>query len=333
MLNTNSLRLDMLLLHRTRKIINELLSSFGVAVVRAEKKPWFRWGAVPTQVGRYSIQVPVINPISRHYARLPNLMSQLGRLTSLVKMKYPHLTAIDIGANVGDTACIIKTAVDIPLLCIEGDNYSFSFLEKNIRQFQNTTAHKLFLGEKTEAITVTFEKNGWNTTIKPDKAGATQKIEVVSLDDFLATQPKVENFKLLKIDTEGFDCAIIRGGGKFIQQVRPVITFEYNRENMDAIGENGLETFSMLAGFGYSHAAFHDANGRFLFSIKTADHSFIRDLHEYADGPNGSIYYYDITVFSEADSDIASMFVEQERSFRRQGKQVSNQAGSTTKIE
>jgi FkbM family methyltransferase len=314
--------------HRTRTLANKLFGPLGLAIVRVEPQAWFCSKVMTTTVGRFSIQVPAINPISTHYSRHPDYMGQLGRLTSLLKKKYPRLAAIDIGANVGDTACIIKSAADIPLLCIEGDGFTFGFLEKNIRQFQNTAAHNFFLGEKTGGITAAFEKSGWNATIKPGKNPSSKKINILSLDDFLAKQPGVENFKLLKIDTEGFDCSIIRGGAKFIQQVHPIITFEYNRENMDAIGENGLTTLSMLAGFGYSHAIFHDANGRFMSSIKLSDQNLITDLHEYADGRKGGIYYYDITVFSEADSDVAYMFAEQERSFRRQGCQVNNQAGS-----
>jgi FkbM family methyltransferase len=306
----------MTFLHTARTLANKLLSPLGIAIARVEKQPWFRGNVITAQVGRYVIQVPGINPISTHYSRHPDYMSQLGRITALLKAKYPGLAAIDIGANVGDTACIIKSAADIPLLCIEGDDFTFGFLEQNLRQFQNTTAHKLFLGEKTETLAVSLDKGGWNTTIKPDAAGSATKIDVVSLDDFLATQSNVADYKLVKIDTEGFDCSIIRGAKKFLQQVRPVITFEYNRDNMDAIGETGLETLFMLADLGYAQAVFHDANGRFFCSTGLSDHKLIRDLHDYADGKNGSIYYYDITVFPEIDGDVAAGFAGQERSCR-----------------
>lgn len=296
------------------------LAIFGVAIVRAERPQWLRSSPIlTTQVGRYSIQVPSINPLSTGYSRNPDYTGQLGRIASLLVTKFPNLAAIDIGANVGDTACIIKTAADIPLLCIEGDVYTFGFLERNIRQFQNTVAHRLFLAEKTETIGATFAKSGWNTTIKPDKADSARKIKVVSLDDFLVTQPNVSNYKLVKIDTEGFDCSIIRGGVKFIQQVHPVITFEYNRDNMEALGEKGLDTLAMLSGFGYSHVFFHDCVGRFFCSASMSDQVLIRDLHDYADGKHGAIYYFDVTIFHESDSDVAQAFAKMERARRDSG--------------
>jgi FkbM family methyltransferase len=233
-----------------------------------------------------------------------------------LKKKYPGLAAMDIGANVGDTACIIKTAADIPLLCIEGDDYAFGFLEKNIRQFQNTAAHKLFLGEKTGEISAAFEKSGWNTTIKPGESAAAKKIKIAGLDDFLSARPDASAYKLVKIDAEGFDCAIIRGAVKFLKQAHPVLAFEYNRDNMEAIGEGGLDTLSLLAGLGYSQVVFHDCHGRFFSAAPMSDTAFIRDLHDYADGRHGAIYYFDLTLFHEDDAEVAEVFVRTERARR-----------------
>ena len=308
------------LLHHTRNLANKLLAPFSVALVPAEKPRWLRRKIVTAQVGRYSIQVPGTSPIATHYSRYPDHSGHLGRLTSLLKKKFPGLGAIDIGANVGDTACIMKSAEDIPLLCIEGDDFIFGFLERNLRQFQNTTAHKMFLGEKSGLLAVSLDKSGWNTTLIPDKAGTGPKIKIVSLDDFLAGQTEVAHFKLVKIDTEGFDCSIIRGAKKFIQQVHPVITFEYNRENMDTIGEPGLDTLFMLADLGYSDITFHDPFGRLLCSATLADRSLIRDLHDFADGKHPSIYYYDLTLFHESDDDVAQAFVAMERRWRAAGQ-------------
>jgi FkbM family methyltransferase len=304
---------------------NKFLSPLGIAIIETERPKWMRRNSVvTTQIGRYAIQVPSNNPISSWYLSHPNYSSQLGRLTSLARNKFPNLAVIDIGANVGDTACIIKTAEDVPLLCIEGDDYTFSFLQKNVAQFKNTTAHKMFLGEKTVEITAQLEKSGWNTTIKPAEASSSaSRMSITSLDDFILTRPDVDTFKLLKIDTEGFDCSIIRGAKQFIQRVSPVITFEFNRENMDAINEPGIETLFMLADLGYSHIAFHDSHGRFLCATTLNDRGLIHDLYNFADGnPGRSIFYYDLTVFSKSDNDIALAFMNKERAQNERNHQI-----------
>ena len=304
-------------LHVALKSVNDFLSPVGIAVTRTQKTPWKWANSVTTaHVGQYAIEVPTLNPVAWHYAFAPNFVGQLGRLTTLIKKKYSDLAAIDIGANVGDTACIIKSVEDIPLLCIEGEEFTFGFLKKNIAQFRNTAAHQLFLGEKSGVFSMDFENKGWNLTLKPGASPSARSIKLTSLDDFLATQSERQVFKLMKIDTEGFDCSIIRGAANFIREVSPVIFFEYNRGNMDAIGEPGLPTLSKLQELGYSRIVFHDQNGRFLLSATLADHVLIKDMHDYADCVHGRIGYLDITVFHAKDTDLADAFVEAERLHR-----------------
>jgi FkbM family methyltransferase len=306
----------MAFLHRTRLFVNDLLSPFGVAINRVEKQPWKCFRTTQTvvsfQVGRYSIQIPNKSPSSVMYRQHPATFSALGRLTSLVKKKFSFLAVVDIGANVGDTACIIKTAEEVPILCIEGDEDIFGFLQKNIAQFQNVTARQLFLGENNQKFRASFEMSGWNLTLKPDET-STQAVNLTRLDDFILSEPGWQTFKLVKIDAEGFDCSIIRGATNFLRDVRPVIHFEYNRENMDAIGEPGIDTLLLLSGLGYSHVTIHDPWGRFFCSTTLSEQNFIKDLHDYADSVHGRIPYYDITAFHESDSDLAAEFLEIER--------------------
>jgi len=304
------------LFHRIRKATNRLLSPLGLSVERVEKKPWFGSEIVTTRVGQFEIRVPSSSPISTHYTRCPGYSFYLGTLAALLKYKYPNLVAVDIGANVGDTACIIESAAAIPLLCIEGDDLSFSILQENIRQFAGAKAFKLFLGEKSGSLGVSTQKDGWNTTLIPIERGPSRKVNLVSLDEFLASRPERPSIKLLKIDTEGFDCSIIRGAQTYLGQVHPVITFEYNRDNMAALGEKGLDTLALLARLGYDCVAFHDCDGRFFDAAPLSDDRFVRNIHEYADGKHAAVYYFDLTLFHKGDQDVASAFVNGERARR-----------------
>lgn len=318
-------------LHSIRLFVNEVLSPSGLAVDRVPKQPW-KWSrasaqaekearqkirgveaSLTVQVGRYSIEIPSQSPLSSWYG---NQALELGRLTTLMKKKFSFLSVLDIGANVGDTACIIKTAEEVPILCIEGDEYIFGFLQKNVAQFQNVTAHRLFLGEASREIRANFEKSGWNLTLKPSESSG-HAVNVTKLDDFIFTEPGWQTFKLVKIDAEGFDCAIIRGATNFLRAVQPVIQFEYNRESMDPINEPGLNTLLRLSDLGYSQVGIHDNYGRFLCSTSLSEKNFIKDLHDYADSVYGRIPFYDITVFHHSDGDLAAEFHEVERQERR----------------
>lgn len=301
------------LLHSLRLGLNRLIGPLGLAL---DKVPKTRWGTnsavVMARVGRFSIEVPSLNPISTHYDFHPDYSSQLGRLVSIVRKKYKQLAAIDVGANVGDTACIIKSVEDIPLLCIEGDKFTFSFLEKNLKQFQNASPHNLFVGEKTGPMAARVEKAGWNTTILPDQSN-TNTLHITSLDDFLASQTSLETFKLLKVDAEGFDCAIVRGARGFIDRVHPVVSFEYNRQNMEVIGEKGIGTLAMLKELGYDKIIFHNAMGKLLCVASLSEFDLIQDLHDYIGLADNGVIYYDVTLFHANDDDIADVFAQGER--------------------
>lgn len=301
--------------NRVRLLTNKFLAPAGLAVQRVPKSnPWDS-PVITIKVGNYSLQAPRNGQMATLYSGTSHYMSQLATLARVMKKKYPGLSAIDIGSNIGDTACVIKTVADIPLVCIEGDDFTFEFLQQNLRQLQNVTAHKVFLGEKTGNIAASFEKAGWNTTIKPGDSASSQTIRIVSLDDFLAGQPATA-CKLVKIDAEGFDCSILRGAKKFLQQSRPALTFEYNRDNMRAIGEKGLDTLVMLRDLGYSRTVLHDCNGRFFTDVELANEAAWRDSLDYADGREGMIYYFDLTMFHQEDADAAGEFINTERARR-----------------
>lgn len=307
----------MSLLHRLRQFLNDLVAPFGIGIARVSRRPWsWRRGTGMAQVGRFKIEIPQHNPLGMVYDENPQFAGQLGRLTSIVKKKYPNASAIDVGANVGDTACIIKSAEDIPVMCIEGDAATFVYLQRNIAQFRDASAHNLFLGENTAEVHANLENRGWNLTIIPNAAAASSRIKIVRLDDYIAAQPAVHTCKLLKIDTEGFDCSIVRGATRLLEEVAPVITFEYNRGNMDKIGEPGLPTLELLEQLGYSTIVFHDQDGRLLLATTLGEHALIKDVHEYADCVHGRVGYLDITTFHERDTDLASEFIAEERLIR-----------------
>ena len=56
-----------------------------------------------------------------------------------------------MGTNFGDSVAIAKSVADIPVLCVEGDELTFSLLEQNVRQSEGFSIHKLFLGERSES--------------------------------------------------------------------------------------------------------------------------------------------------------------------------------------
>ncbi len=298
-----------------RKLIRNLMNTLGYDIIKvnvhSDKKAHL---ISKVKVGNFIIDMPGNNPHISNYKYEPQVNSQLGRLSLCISHKYPDLIVIDIGANVGDTIAVIKTAIDIPVIGIEGDPISYRFMEKNVAQFTDVFLIKEFLGEKKETVKVELEKTGWNTTLVPVKgSNSGQAISLKTLDAVLMEKGlESRNLKLLKIDTEGFDTIILRGATDLINNHHPVLYFEFNKSNMNAINEDGLSTLFSLEKFGYRTIIFFDNKGRYLLSASISDVGLITQLHHYADEKNSEIAYYDVCLFHETDKDIASEFIKRE---------------------
>jgi len=294
-----------------KKIVRKFLSYFGYDFIKITPKPFLK-KEYEVRIGNYTLTMPSINPLIDVYRNKKDFASEIGRITLCVHEKYTQLRFIDVGANTGDTAAIIKSVINIPLICIEGDPFSFSYLKRNVEQLSDVTIFNNYLGEKEDTLEIVEEKAGWNTTLIPSpKKG--RKITLTTLDNLLYQNFKdLKNFKLLKIDTEGFDTIILRGSENFILNNKPVIYIEYNRDNMSAINEDGLLTLLHMEQLGYNKILFFDDRGRYILSTTLSNKELINDLHNYADGKNGLIYYYNICLFHKEDTDIAETLIQNE---------------------
>jgi FkbM family methyltransferase len=286
-----------------RKFIRKILGYFGYDIIKVMPTP--RQKDVPVTVGKFQILLPNFNPLIKTYFAQPEFASEIGRLTLAMKEKYPNLTFLDIGANAGDTVARVKSAADIPIISVEGDDISFGYLTGNVRQFKDVTTIKQFLGEKEDQINASLNKQGWNTTIIPSPEGG-QKIPIRPLDVVLGDKGLLNGkIKILKVDTEGFDTIIIRGSMDLIRTAKPMIYLEFNWDNMNAIGENGLKTIFGLRSEGYNKILFYDDRGKYILTTTLDDTVLINSLSIYANGKTGLIYYYNLCLLHGDDDDVA----------------------------
>jgi len=299
-----------------KKLIRNFLNRFGYDIIKTED--WYipKSGREKTvQVGNWQIHMPGNNTLLKTYGIYPDFNSHLGRLAVPIAKKYPGMTVVDIGANVGDTIAILKSVIDGPVIGIEGDDISYQYLEKNTKQFSNVTIIKTFLGEKKQDVKVELEKSGWNTTIIPTGEGATT-VSFKTLDEVLKEERfKNADVKLVKVDAEGFDTIILRGSCDVIKKYRPVLFFEYNRDNMKAINENGLSTLLSFSNYGYNKIAFFDYKGRLLMATSMKNTAEITYLHQYVIGKNNLLGYYDICIFHQQDDALANGFLKAEEEY------------------
>lgn len=306
-------------LHRLRLLANEMLAHFDFELVRSSNTSARNGKLIPLDIGNFRLMIGSDNSLWREYQKNPEYTSQLGRLAACVFDAYPNGYLIDVGANIGDTAAMVRSRIKAPIICVEGDSSIFDLLVKNIAPMSEVTAHQCFLGERTETIQVRTIKDGWDTTLVPvtGEGSTTGKtVPIVSLDDFVDRLGMEKDCKLLKLDIEGFDLRALRGARRLLESDKPILLFEFNHENLTALGENGQDIFPYLGSLGYDQIFVYDGQGFFLFPTHTSNQALLEDLDAYARTLEG-LYYYDICVFHAQDAALAERFLTDERAHRR----------------
>jgi FkbM family methyltransferase len=223
---------------------------------------------------------------------------------------------IDVGANVGDTVALSRSVSHFPIVCIEGDSYYFNILKKNLAQFEDVKAFNFFLGDENKKIPGKKESElGTLKIVTGEKNDLTNTIELITLDNFFTMNPGFKSAKMLKIDTDGFDLRILRGGKNYLADTKPVLFFEYDRILFEEAGEDGVNTLNILESIGYETAVFYDNYGRLILSAELKDKELISQLHHYIYGKKSAFPYYDIALFHLQDKELGRAFIKEEMQF------------------
>jgi FkbM family methyltransferase len=309
-------------------VAHRVLAGMGVRVSRiaggiqvARLAPWERarrGDTVQVWVAGRSIDMYASSYLAHIYSEYPDYAGELARLLAVVRQKYPDAGLVDVGASYGDTVAIAKSVADLPVIAVEGDEASLELLRRNMPQFRDVEIVPTLLGDREGSIRVRKEDDGGNLRLVPDDASGTATLS--TLDALVAGRADRKRYRLLKIDTEGFDCRIVRGGLAYIGDVRPVIMMEYHPQNMRRLQERGIDTLRMLVAQGYDRAAVFDNGGRLVAQVPLDPIDILEDLDAYATGPAG-IFYYDLCLFHAQDGDLAMQFARAER--ERRGREVA----------
>jgi FkbM family methyltransferase len=188
--------------------------------------------------GGQAIKIKI--PDIRDYISL-NIVSRgtffdLGDLEALRDKIKPGAVVIDAGSNIGNHAlfyAIVCGAASV--YCFEPQPKIFDLLQENIRlnrQEKIITAYPFALGEQAARASASFQDdvvisgekkqvNFGGLYLKEDNEGS---FEVTTLDIVLL--PLLHKLDYIKLDVQGFEDKVIRGGKQLIEKFRPSIQVE-----------------------------------------------------------------------------------------------------------
>lgn len=158
-------------------------------------------------------------------------------------------TVVDIGANIGNMTleAAISVGINGKVFSIEPHPRTFKYLEGNLRlnQITNVRAFNVAMGDKDGRITFSDKSDDSNNSVVDDGYGIeipVRRLDALDIDE--------EGIALVKIDTEGYEKYVLKGGEKTLRNTQCVY-FESADTFYENFGYSSPAVFEILSKYGF----------------------------------------------------------------------------------
>lgn len=177
-------------------------------------------------------------------------------ITKLLKIITPGDICWDIGANIGFYTCLLASQVEGTgaVVAFEPAAHTFGYLCENVslNYFSNVTAVNKGLGNKIEQRHLYYSEAALaegTASLKYTNGHSTaERVTLDTIDNLIGELP-IPNF--IKIDVEGYQLEVLRGGEHCLKMHAPLLMAE-----LKDVGETNRDDFSeieqYIANLGYS---------------------------------------------------------------------------------
>lgn len=173
---------------------------------------------------------------------------------------YSFNTILDVGANIGQTARHLReNFATANIYSLEPIKATFDTMVRNTKDI-NVRCFNLALGAQNETIEVTTQINNDNSVmnsllesnnIHASEPTKTEKVKVLTLAQF-CSENKIDKIDFLKIDTEGFDLEVLKGGKEMLEnQSISFVMAEVSMNPTNTFHVDFVEVKSYMENLGY----------------------------------------------------------------------------------
>lgn len=172
---------------------------------------------------------------------------------------------MDVGANLGLIIAYVREKLpDAPVYAFEPGQKQAGLLEKTLCAnipLQGVQLDRRALSNENGTQTFyvhphrDYAKDGLRDTKRGEKTVATE-VQTVTLDSWWEEKGK-PHVDVIKMDTEGAELLILRGGDRFLRDVHPVLYLEVEPMNLEAFPYEAKDLVSFLESQGYKVTTLH----------------------------------------------------------------------------
>lgn len=195
------------------------------------------------------------------------------------RLVKPTDKVADIGANIGLTTLLFSNIAN-EVYSFEPSPSTYKILDFNIASagINNVKIFNIGIGEKEESLSITFSKDNRSGGFISDMMQldenmyTTESIKCERLDDFFSRQDVYPDF--IKIDVEGFESNVLKGGIGILKEKKPTVVLELNHFCLNVFRRTSLPDFFdfLKSVFPYIYAV--DTDNRTILNITGSSESY-----------------------------------------------------------
>lgn len=173
------------------------------------------------------------------------------------------MTVLDIGANIGCHTLRLAKLVgqDGKVIAFEPMAGASAKLKRNLElnNFSNVTLERIALSNENRESQVVHFYASWPLNsdscdeLHPVHGGRLMEnmADLVTLDNYVQRKG-IEKIDFIKLDVDGYEYKVIRGGINSIEKFKPIMIVEFGKYTLMECGDSLEDLIDLLASIGYS---------------------------------------------------------------------------------
>lgn len=232
----------------------------------------------PIRLHGFSVRLNTGNTYPHITKNLPYFNAPLVELVNQAYSAFGRkVSFIDVGAATGDTILLLEQRCAGKVgsyTCFEGDEEFEKLLRLNTRQFDKVKVVNALLASERKSIP-SLEKHHRGTA----SATGDGRVNAEPLDAF-ASEFK-NGADVLKIDVDGYDGEVLKGGAQLLKMYQPWVIFEWHPALIQRAGTEYVTAFKALEEGGYKRFLWFSNTGHFSHFSGVPSRDLLQEMNRY----------------------------------------------------
>jgi FkbM family methyltransferase len=238
----------------------------------------------------------------------PLYETEIGRLAQHLAERDGDAVMIDAGANIGDTIATLPKLDQAKFLCIEGSERYYDLLQKNCESDKRVKPVFALLTDVVSGTDGARIKEVEGTAHVEMTEGSVAVAPWWTLDQLLEVHSEFKEANFCKIDCDGYDLRVLKGGTAFLERAKPCLHIELGLQLWRQYGgcevEDGL---AFLSRFGYKEVLVYDNLGYFIARDHVENPRILGVLADYT-MRHPPWFYLNLIAFHETRNDLEEFY-------------------------